>query len=193
MHLGNLLLMRVGNSIKNNNYGPDIVYIGNNQYKSKLPSQDITFKDIWETAPIYGIVGTIINEGILFCGGGTMYSCYDLMHRFFSTSKCQTFGLKDYILTPMDITMTEERTFAQSMMFDNNTWFIMGGQDAQGATSDTTEYLNMNKNLRNGFVSDSKMPEYFAGHCAKMINNSHLFTTGGFKNSSSELIFLNRG
>ena len=78
--------------------------------------------------------------------------------------------------------MLEERTFAQSVLFENNTWFIMGGEDSHGNTSDTTEYFDANGT---NFIYDYKMPEHLSHHCAKMFNTSHLFTTGGSKHSST--------
>ena len=77
--------------------------------------------------------------------------------------------------------MLEERTFAQSMIFKNDTWLILGGQNSQGITLGTIEYMNSNEMI---FESYSNMPENVAHHCAKMINVSHLFTTGGSKVSS---------
>ena len=127
----------------------------------------------------------------IFCGGGTLPSPCDIDEQF-STSKCQSFDLMDLTLTTLDITMTEKRTFAQSMLFDNNTWFIMGGEDSQGFISDTTEYLDVNGT---DFAHGFKMPEQSSCHCGKNINGSHLFTSGGYKRSSLEQPFvsLSRG
>ena len=58
----------------------------------------------------------------------------------------------------------------------------MGGQNSQEITLETTEYLDANKNI---FEPYSTMPESFSRHCAKMINATHLFSTGGSKRPSS--------
>ena len=183
-------LLIVGNDFTSGNYVPEVVNIANYENRSKLASQYLSFNDIW--APrVYGIVGTIIREELFICGGGVWPTkCHTEI--IFSSSRCQSFNLKEYTLTTLDVAMTEERTFAQSMMFENDTWFIMGGQDSQGTPSDTTEYLDVNEMI---FVSKIIMPENFARHCAKMINGSHLFTTGGSKHSRSgdQSVTLSRG
>ena len=168
----------MGNSIESGNYIPEFVNIGHGQNRSKL-SQSITFKDIWSSHN-YGMVGIIVNEEIYLCGGGVLPSkCHT--DEYSSTSRCQSFDLIGYTLTTLDFAMTEERTFAQSMMFENSTWLVMGGQDSQGITTDTTEYMDV---YNMTFESHSAMPKQMALHCAKMINSSHLFTTGGVEHSS---------
>ena len=172
--------MIVGNYIESGNYLPEIVGIANDQNQFKLGFQNISFRDVWDP-PIYGMVGTMLNRKLFFCGGGALSSTCDT-EGYLSTSKCNSFDVQDYTLNLLDIEMLEERTFAQSMIFENGTWFIMGGQDSQGIASDTTEYLyTLNEDY---FMIGSVMPEYLSHHCAKMINSSHLFTTGGAKRSS---------
>ena len=181
--LEKLDILIVGNNIQSAKFAPEIVNIANlnGKNKSKLSSNDITFDEFWHFH-IYGMVATVINEEIYICGGGVLPStCHNIEH-IFSTSRCQSLNLKEYTLTTLNISMTEERTYAQSMVFENNTWFIMGGQDSLGNTSDTTEYLDVNGT---NFLNEFKMPEHFSHHCAKMINSSHLFTTGGSKHSIS--------
>ena len=172
-------------------FAPEIVNIAhlNGKNKSKLASNDITFDNFWHFH-IYGMVATIINEEVYLCGGGVLPSICHNIEIIYSTMQCQSFNLKEYTLATLNISMTEERTFAQSIMFENNTWFIMGGQDSQGNTSDTTEYLDVNGT---NFLNESKMPENMSRHCAKLINSSYLFTTGGSKQSISGQTSLSRG
>ena len=182
--LENIDILIVGNHIQNAKSTPEIVNIAklNANNISKIESNKVTFDDFLDFH-IYGMVATIINQEIYFCGGGTSSSeCHTIIDNIFSTPHCKSFNLMKYTVTTLNISLTEERTFAQSVMFENNTWFIMGGQDSQGNTSDTTEYLNANGTY---FLSDSNMPEHFSRHCAKMINSSYLFTTGGSKQSIS--------
>ena len=171
--------MIIGNYFEMGRYVPEYVNLANGHNKSKLSWSGISFNDIW-SSHIYGIVATLINEQMIICGGGEFTSTCN-SDVVVSTTRCQSFNLKEYTLATLNLSMTEERTFAQSMVFENTTWFIMGGRDSHGIATDTTEYLDINGT---NFVSHSKMPEYFSHHCAKKINNSHLFTTGGLKNPS---------
>ena len=190
----NIQIFIVGNSVESNKYIPEFVSISSDKNQPKLAYNDITFKDVW-LSHIYGMVGTIINQEIYICGGGVLPSTCPSIDNVLltSTSRCQSYDLKKYNLTTLDVSMTEERTFAQSMMFGNNTWYIMGGQDSQGIASDTSEYFTANGTI---FVNGLKLPEHFSHHCAKLINTSHLFTTGGSKYSSlgqTYLSLLSRG
>ena len=173
-----LHLFILGNYIEKGEYRPEFVNIAIGQ--TLLASQEIKFNDVQKISHIYGMIATVINdEEIYLCGGGEWRtSC--TFDRFISTSNCQGFNLKDYTLTTLEIAMTEERTFAQSVMFENNTWLILGGQNSQNITTNTIEYLNTDNITY--FLQHSRMPEHSAYHCAKMINKSHLFTTGGIKN-----------
>ena len=179
--LEKLDLLIIGNFIEGGKYTPEYVNIKIGQQRPSLASQDNIFEGDWYYPQIYGIVGTLFNENIYFCGGGALPTLCDI-EGYLSTSMCRSFSLKTYNLFTLNIVMKEERTFAQSMRFENNTWLIMGGEDSQGAISDTIEYLDVNGT---NFIIGHKMPEYFSRHCAKMLNSSHLFTTGGSKQSTS--------
>ena len=176
--------------MESGNYLPEFVSLANNKNISNLASKDISFGDIWDKH-VYGMVGTILKGKIYYCGGGVLPSTCDMDEVYSSTSRCKSFDLMDYSLNLLDIEMQEERTFAQSTMFDNGTWFIMGGQNSQRITSNTTEYLSTSNDH---FMNGLEMPDFFSHHCAKMINSSHLFTTGGYKNSRlMHATLLNKG
>ena len=160
---------------------PEFVNIASGQNQSKLASQQISFHEIWDFH-IYGMVGVALKEEIYFCGGGTWPSTCQSIDRIRSTKTCQSFNLKEYTLTHLVISMTEERSFAQSVRFENETWFILGGEDSEGHASDTTEYMNADGT---SFMNGARMPEHVTRHCAKMINSTHLFITGGSRKSSS--------
>ena len=168
--------MVIGNNI-DGHFSPELISIGANKRYSKWTSQKMTFNEIMDSHK-YGMVGVVLNEIIYTCGGGQILSNYST-EEYSSTAKCQIFDLESYTWINY-ISMREERTFAQSMVFKNNSWFIMGGQNFQGFTLDTTDYLDSNATY---FVADfTQMPDSFAQHCAKMINTTHLFTTGGKQN-----------
>ena len=159
---------------------PEIVSISSNKNYSTWTSDDLSiYKEIWNQN-LYGMVGALIQDTIYICGGGKKISG-KYLEAYASTDKCQTFELKSYSWAELDLTLTQERSFAQSLMLDNDTWFIMGGQDFHERSTHSTEYLGSNST---GFVPGIAMPEMLAKQCAKMINSSQLFITGGRDNST---------
>ena len=171
--LGELQIFIVGNAIEGQYHAPEFVGIGTDNTKLPVP-EDIYCKNIF--APqLYGMVAAVLKEVIYMCGGG-QYFYNNGAQGFLSTSRCQMFDMDHYEWIDLNISMRENRTFAQSMILGNNSWLIMGGEDSQGAISLSTEYLDIDAI---GFPENIELPLQFSHHCAKIINASHLFTTGG--------------
>ena len=157
-------------------HGPLFISLGSDKNNSNLPpADDMSCKNTMDPQ-IYGMIATVLNGIIHMCGGGQHFY-NNAIQGFFSTSRCQRFNVQQYNWENVDISLKEDRTFAQSIMFANNTWFIMGGRNSRGIVLETTEYLDANATE---FVYNINMPMRFAQHCAKMISHSELFTTGGY-------------
>ena len=83
-------------------YVPEFVQIGSSQNKSKLISQEMFSQERLYFPHIYGMVGTVFNGTIYFCGGGAFPSTCDI-YGYLSTSSCKSFNLKEYTLNLLDI------------------------------------------------------------------------------------------
>ena len=192
--LGELLLFIVGNSSysRDDSPAPEIISISETKNYSKWTSltEEMAYNALWDDHT-YGMVGAVLNELLHVCGGGKFPSMFnaaeEVIEEIRATATCKSFDLKTYTWSELSYSMKESRSFAQSIVFENDTWFIMGGIDSQGEALVTTEYLNINQTQ---FVTANiRIPERSAKHCAKKINSSHLFTTGGNKSMTA----TNRG
>ena len=169
-------------------YKPEVISIaGRNSFTEWAwgPQELLSRK----TPQMFGMVGAIIQNELYVCGGGSQATYYN-HQRFLSTSKCQSYDITTNLWTTLDIALITARTFAQSMLFENNTWFVLGGEDSYGVTLHTTEYLELGSS---NFMNSNPTPTPFSKHCAKMINATHLFTTGGLKNDASTRDPIGRG
>ena len=186
--LGPLVLLITGADIEDVPFLPSLTLIDAGSSFSNWNFQELNFND-YLNPHLYGMVATVLDEKLLVCGGGKFSSNYS-SEDYRSTSKCLTFDLKILTWKNMNISMKEERTFAQSMLFDNKSWLIMGGHNSHGIALDTAEYLAFNDV---DFVRNVSMPFDFTMHCAKMINSSHIFTTGGYRSINSFMVVVSKG
>ena len=162
-----------GNSLDNVAGTPEFVGISSPETKtSKLMSlleKDLkVYNQIWSNN-LYGMVGAFRNDQIFICGG--------IINGALVTNRCQAFHLDIYEWRPQGH-LNEQRAFAKSVMLANGTFIVTGGLDVAHSALNSTESLNTNSH---SFIKGPDMPEYLARHCAKRINISHVFISGGFK------------
>ena len=180
---GELLIFIVGNSAKNKSATPEIVSLPAKQELSQwtdLPNELTLYNTIWDFN-MFGMSGIKRGKEIHLCGGGK-HSTF-LGGEFAATRRCQIFDLKTYSWTNLNLSMIYERIYAQSLSFENNTWFLFGGEDSQGTAQNSTESVDSNQKE---FIDGIDMPEKFSKHCAKLANASHAFTTGGKEGTTTK-------
>ena len=184
-HTGELYLFIIGNS-QGLSPMPELLSISSRANLSEwdsLPRDLLLYNGAWDFN-MHGMVGALINDEIQICGGGKFYlsnSFTDPVDEFVATTRCQRFDFESYTWSTLGVSLLQQRTFAQSVVLENGTWLILGGQDSQGRTHDTTEFLDVNATE---FVFGVEMAKRLAKHCVTMVNRSLLFAAGGKDNNN---------
>ena len=147
-------------------------------------SKDIVNHNMeWDTE-IEGMVGTVIRESeLLLCGKPLMKIMNFKI--VWTTNNCHVFHFGTYSWIDKNISLNEDRIFSQAIDLATNeankTFFLMGGFNENSLSKyslQTTEYLNHDENI---FHNGPEMPEAFGAHCAKAVNATHIFTSGGYQ------------
>ena len=127
----------------------------------------------------YGMVGAVMDGKVVMCGGIIFGNKSSTM----TTKSCHALVFQSYFWKQLNVAMISARSFAQSIVLENGTFFVMGGEAAEfGDIFYTTEFLDSitSEFFQNGIV----MPERLTKHCASKINSSHLFLSGGLQDTA---------
>ena len=172
--LDEFLLFLFGNSFSEVPATPEVIVIAPNNTYDELESMSRDLKiynDLWNV-PKFGMVGSILNGTVFICGGTDQMSNGQQI----SINDCQTFIFDNYSwVTWQNISMLENRAFAQLSHLQNGSMLIMGGETAPGESLYSTEQLDGSMSFSHGI----SLPERLSKHCATTINSSHIFLSGG--------------
>ena len=121
--------------------------------------------------------GDFVNGRPLVCGG--------------STTACSEYSFANRQWTRTSFLLNAQRDFAASAVLPNGTFLVTGGGDDDNSWS-TTELLIDDSHFEYGVG----LPARLLGHCAVLVNESHLLVAGGlfsFVHHSSYILDLDRG
>ncbi len=119
--------------------------------------------------PVYYMVGTLINDMPLICGG------YD-DHSASFTDACYQYNHSDNRWFPTQETMLHGRWGHQASMVDSETWLISGGQINVG---DYDRYDSTEVYQNDIFDYGPVLPTPRAFHCQVTLNSTHIAVLGG--------------
>ena len=118
-----------------------------------------------------GMVGTIVNEMALVCGGWP------------HTSECFSYDFDVGVWQPQG-SMAERRAYPAAVMLNDSHWWITGGND--GSTYfDTTELYNVQTNSFSPFVD---LPSIVDSHVVLKLDETHFFLCCGYPLSGRSYI-----
>ena len=125
-----------------------------------------------------GMIGMFRGKELLLCG--KPLAKLENFENVLTSNNCHGFNFETYSMVDRNISLNSDRIFSQSVMLENGTVFVMGGFNVGNYSSilKSTEYLNTNSSE---FLMGPDMPDHAARHCAKLINSSHILTSGGIQ------------
>ena len=170
--LGKIIFV-AGNFLDDEVATPELLAIDMDQVSSDYSflQKDLeVYDEIW-IKKIYGMVGTVLNDILLICGG---ILPDNENHVSKATNKCHTFSFDSYEWKLSNVSMLNSRVFSQSVMLFNGTFFVTGGIDENNIVLGTTEYLD-----GNSFSNGPNLHANIAKHCILLLNETHMFMIGG--------------
>ena len=126
---------------------------------------------------LQGVVGALINDEIVICGGERSIGIgTDAIVKVFS--ECNVMDLETYSWGPAEVSLRSKRAFAKAAKMGNGTFIVTGGRnDTDEGAVESIEVLDDGDNF---IVSPRRMPERMVDHCLAVVNESHLFISGGY-------------
>ena len=170
------ILFVTGNSLHGMAATPEILSIELYKIQSDYSflHKDMTiYNDIWNHN-FYGMVGMVFSSKVFICGGIVIKLLDDEFQEPKSTKDCHLFSYDSFEWKFSNISMIHSRAFAQSVMFNNGSFFVTGGINENHIVLDSTEYFNGTI-----FTYGPNLPASISQHCNLLFNETHMIMAGG--------------